>query len=131
MTHPDSHAFPRYFPLFSFFFAQNKDVTSFVDRNGRVRLRFKATAAVNTNGGPLNVYMGVKYTLIHTYQGDGSKPVVDKGASSCTSSYPCMVCEGDCDRDCDCAYGLACFQRTYSSQTVPGCATTGYVKCVE
>jgi hypothetical protein len=29
-------------------------------------------------------------------------------------------CEGDCDRDSDCASGLKCFQRT-GSETVPGC----------
>ena len=38
----------------------------------------------------------------------------------------CSECEGDCDIDSDCAGDLVCFQRTASSDTVPGCASTGY-----
>ena len=52
--------------------------------------------------------------------------VVDKGPSGCTASKPCMQCQGDCDIDADCDTGLKCFQRKSSSQTVPGCAATGY-----
>ena len=52
-------------------------------------------------------------------------PVVDTGASGCTPSAQCSVCQGDCDDDNDCANGLKCFQRQTSSQTVPGCAATG------
>ena len=53
---------------------------------------------------------------------------MDKGASGCTSSNRCSACEGDCDSDSDCRPGLKCFQRRQSSDVVPGCATTGYVK---
>lgn len=53
---------------------------------------------------------------------------MDKGSSGCTSSNRCSACEGDCDSDSDCRPGLKCFQRGQSSDVVPGCATTGYVK---
>ena len=33
----------------------------------------------------------------------------------------CGVCEGDCDHDSDCAFGLRCFQRDGSGYDVPGC----------
>jgi hypothetical protein len=32
--------------------------------------------------------------------------------SECTSSYPCSVCEGDCDSDSDCFGSLRCWQRS-------------------
>lgn len=57
--------------------------------------------------------------------------VVDKGTAGCTPSKKCTVCQGDCDSDNDCATGLKCFQRTTSSQKVPGCAATGYVKTTD
>ena len=34
-------------------------------------------------------------------------------------------CEGDCDRNSDCQTGLKCYQRSYSSQQVPGCSKGG------
>jgi hypothetical protein len=43
-----------------------------------------------------------------------------------------QVCEGDCDRDSDCAPGLKCFQRS-ALEPVPGCRGTGinnYDYCV-
>jgi hypothetical protein len=43
-----------------------------------------------------------------------------------------QVCEGDCDRDSDCAPGLKCFQRS-ALEAVPGCRGTGinnYDYCV-
>jgi hypothetical protein len=36
------------------------------------------------------------------------------------SIFPLGLCQGDCDRDSDCAPGLRCFQRD-SRQAVPGC----------
>jgi hypothetical protein len=60
--------------------------------------------------------------------GDRVVPVVDKGASGCTSSNKCTECQGDCDSDGDCAVGLKCVQRRKSKHRVPGCGLTGYVK---
>ena len=34
-------------------------------------------------------------------------------------------CEGDCDRDSDCQTGMLCYQRSKSSQQVPGCKIGG------
>ena len=69
------------------------------------------------------------YACSRHYQSQQSTllPVVNKGASGCTSSKQCAACQGDCDEDSHCASGLKCVQRTSSSQTVPGCAATGYV----
>ena len=66
--------------------------------------------------------------LFHSQSSTGAAPVVDKGASGCTPSQRCDVCEGDCDSDSDCATGLKCHQRRTSTATVLGCAGTGYVK---
>jgi hypothetical protein len=55
-------------------------------------------------------------------------PIVDNGASGCTSDNQCSACQGDCDSDSDCQPGLKCWQRSQPDQTVPGCAKTGYVQ---
>merc|ERR1712151_1170363 len=57
-----------------------------------------------------------------------AQPIVDKGASGCSKSRKCGVCEGDCDSDADCAGSLKCFQRKHPAQTVPGCETFGFRK---
>ena len=45
----------------------------------------------------------------------------------CTEESPCTACHGDCDKDSDCASGMFCFQRDYSSrQYTPGCPTAGH-----
>ena len=36
----------------------------------------------------------------------------------------CILCEGDCDTDADCGFGLRCFQRD-GTTPVPGCKGTG------
>lgn len=36
------------------------------------------------------------------------------------SAYPMNACDGDCDRDADCAGDLECFERD-GSESVPGC----------
>jgi hypothetical protein len=49
-----------------------------------------------------------------------------------TPSQTLQVCEGDCDRDSDCAPGLKCFERD-ALEPVPGCRGTGinnYDYCV-
>lgn len=38
--------------------------------------------------------------------------------------YPLGVCEGDCDKDSHCDFGLVCFQRN-GTATVPGCTGEG------
>jgi len=48
------------------------------------------------------------------------KPAVDFGGTPPASSFPLQRCQGDCDRDSDCAEGLICFQRN-SKQSIPGC----------
>ena len=50
--------------------------------------------------------------------------VVDKVCSAMT----CTACQGDCDSDNDCGAGLRCFQRHNASDTVPGCALSGYAE---
>lgn len=45
-------------------------------------------------------------------------PLTDFGGTP--PSMPLQLCQGDCDRDEDCAFGLICFQRT-SFEAVPGC----------
>lgn len=44
------------------------------------------------------------------------------GQDGCNDA-PCGECEGDCDKDSQCKGNLKCFQRTSSSQTVPGCSS--------
>lgn len=51
--------------------------------------------------------------------------LINKGGSGCTASNKCGKCEGDCDSDNDCAPGLKCFQRSKSSELVPGCEAGG------
>ena len=54
-------------------------------------------------------------------------PVTDYGGSPPSDKLPMSACEGDCDTDAHCAGSLTCFQRTATSDVVPGCATEGYV----
>ena len=54
--------------------------------------------------------------------------IVNKGGSGCTGLKPCGKCQGDCDTDAECVGDLKCYQRTSSSDVVPGCSTGGYVK---
>jgi len=49
-----------------------------------------------------------------------NQPLVDHGGTPPASVMPLQLCEGDCDKDEDCALGLICFQRT-SNEDVPGC----------
>ena len=56
----------------------------------------------------------------------GLKPLVDKGGNPLpTGTGQLNECEGDCDRDNDCAPGLKCFQRGTSAEVPPGCAAGG------
>lgn len=47
-------------------------------------------------------------------------PLTDFGGTPPADKFPLEFCQGDCDKDEDCAEGLICFQRT-SNETVPGC----------
>ena len=51
----------------------------------------------------------------------GSKHLINKGVSGCNSKSKCALCTGDCDRNSDCAKGLACFQRS-GKTPIKGCA---------
>merc|ERR1712032_475540 len=51
-------------------------------------------------------------------------PLVSLGASACTPQRKCQQCQGDCDKDSDCATGLKCFQRN-DRTPVPGCRNGG------
>ena len=44
---------------------------------------------------------------------------------ACTSSNRCAKCEGSCTQESDCEAGLKCFQRTLSTELVPGCEPGG------
>jgi len=55
------------------------------------------------------------------------RPVVSTHIDGCGSAG-CSACEGDCDSDSECAGNLVCSERTSSSQTVPGCESSGYRK---
>jgi len=47
--------------------------------------------------------------------------------------FPLQLCEGDCDRDDDCAEGLVCMKRNIDDRDVPGCSgidTQGNDFCV-
>lgn len=48
------------------------------------------------------------------------QPLVDYGGTPPIGNMPLQICEGDCDKDEDCSFGLICFQRG-SNETVPGC----------
>ena len=50
--------------------------------------------------------------------------LVSKGGSGCSSSHKCGKCQGDCDKDSDCASGLRCFLRNGHTH-VPGCGSGG------
>merc|ERR1719492_522834 len=52
------------------------------------------------------------------------KPLIDSG-NVCGVSHLCTECEGDCDKDSDCAFGLKCYQRQSSDDMVPGCLAGG------
>jgi hypothetical protein len=45
--------------------------------------------------------------------------------TGCSVQAPCKACEGDCNKDDDCARGLKCFQRHGRHIQVPGC-TSGF-----
>eukprot|EP00492_Amphilonche_elongata_P001588 TRINITY_DN19_c0_g1_i5.p1 TRINITY_DN19_c0_g1~~TRINITY_DN19_c0_g1_i5.p1 ORF type:complete len:931 (+),score=175.89 TRINITY_DN19_c0_g1_i5:289-2793(+) len=47
------------------------------------------------------------------------------GNNRCSADSPCEQCQGDCDRDSDCADGLRCFFRDSSAKYVPGCHRGG------
>jgi len=50
------------------------------------------------------------------------------------SNLPLQVCQGDCDRDSDCASGLICFKRHPDEISIPGCSgitTTRTDFCVD
>jgi hypothetical protein len=47
------------------------------------------------------------------------------GHDYCTTSRKCNRCQGDCDKDSECAAGLKCLQRSGNKQLVPGCPTKG------
>lgn len=66
---------------------------------------------------------GSKHRGYTTYR--KATTLTDLGGSGCTSSSKCGQCNGDCDRDSDCASGFKCFQRSTSAQLVPGCAAGG------
>ena len=50
---------------------------------------------------------------------------------SCSTSFPCHVCEGDCTTDAECLGTLRCFQRGHSNShhTIPGCAGVPLAHC--
>lgn len=52
-------------------------------------------------------------------------PLDDLGANGCSAESPCSMCVGDCDSDAECADGLSCFQRKYTTMVVPGCSSGG------
>jgi hypothetical protein len=54
----------------------------------------------------------------------GIPKLVNKGGSGCTPAKKCTICQGDCDRDADCAKGLRCFQRN-GKTIVHGCQSGG------
>merc|ERR1711865_161499 len=85
-------------------------------------------AAESGSAAPVAPETAAPETATPTVAPTGTTAVNDMGASGCTSSNKCGQCEGDCDSDADCRTGLMCFQRTSSSQTVPGCQGSGYVK---
>ena len=43
------------------------------------------------------------------------------GDGAAVTNWMLGRCEGDCDHDGHCQYGLICFQRSIGSPTVPGC----------
>jgi hypothetical protein len=48
------------------------------------------------------------------------RALTDYGGTPDESLFPLQICEGDCDRDSQCAEGLYCFQRNQNDE-VPGC----------
>ena len=46
------------------------------------------------------------------------------GVTGCTPRHKCKICQGDCDKDIDCAIGLKCFQRN-GKQQIHGCSKGG------
>lgn len=67
-----------------------------------------------SNDMPIN---GIKYGGIITEK----KWLVNKGTNPKKLYGALEECEGDCDRDSDCAPGLKCYQRRSSNNEVPGC----------
>ena len=55
----------------------------------------------------------------------GEFSLEDLGGSGCNKNSFCKQCQGDCDKDSECADGLTCFQRDKSSKLVPGCMAGG------
>lgn len=51
------------------------------------------------------------------------KTIVNKGGTPPGRGRRLGECEGDCDRDSDCHYGLRCYQR--GNQIIPGCKGRG------
>jgi surface protein len=79
----------------------------------------------STNKGPVRTSVDGGQHWRTSQPADDATPVVNTDADGC-GSPGCSACEGDCDSDSQCAGNLQCFERTSSSDLVPGCASTGY-----
>ena len=55
----------------------------------------------------------------------GNLSVLKRFLRAAPKTLPLNECEGDCDRDSDCAEGLVCFMRFTSALIPPGCAAGG------
>ena len=70
-----------------------------------------------------SIDMRVQVCYYEGNDGDGEfDPPLNSIAADPTQTL--QLCEGDCDRDADCAPGLKCFQRG-GLEPVPGCSGTG------
>ena len=54
----------------------------------------------------------------------GSKTLVHVGNDDEIDEFSLEECQGDCDTDADCVYGLVCLERT-GNGAVPGCTGAG------
>merc|ERR1719355_148333 len=64
----------------------------------------------------------------HDYSVQAPKKLVDLGGSMenmPSGQSKLGECEGDCDKDSDCASGLVCYERDSSSDVPPGCQAGG------
>lgn len=94
--------------------------------NGLYCFQRSGTEAVPGCGGDTRAHSGKDFcTTRSSSGGGGGSSLVTKGDNgSPSSAFPLGKCQGDCDRDSDCAGNLVCFQRS-GTQSVPGCSGSG------
>ena len=97
-----------------------------VDNPGKYLIAFRY--ALDSSPTPLSIFLN-SVEVPPKSPANPSIPIVNQGYTGTPppEAFPLQRCEGDCDRDSDCADGLIC-KRNDAFEEVPGCSNTGAQK---